>query len=426
MTSASSTPTGNAHMAFAHRRPKRKWKVKLLLATCLSLPVLMISTQPWAPEAPSPTAAEVNAAKALFERVSKAGDLPGDQPVQASWAELRSVAIMGGRAGGIRRVELDRAGSRGLVTASIALPLGLWSNVQLNAEADENKALRVSGRIGRVPVPAFLTRAAFGAARMILGWRGATVPPLEKIIHSVYLNDQGILAVVDLPKESKLFSALSGLRPSGVDAARVADHYCKLVSLQNANPSFDLAQQIRRAFTAGDGTVVDNRSAFVALAMLTASTKVGQLAGGAEAIVAKCDTAVGEITLLGRADLAKHWTISAALTSAFGPDASIAMGTWKEISDSGQGGSGFSLVDLSADRSGTFMAQRASDGSTALALQRKLAHAEEATLLPVSALAFAEGMSEAEFQKRFASTDSAAYAATVARIDETLSSVMQP
>ena len=37
-----------------------------------------------------------------------------------------------------------------------------------------------------------------------------------------------------------------------------------------------------------------------------------------------------------------------------------------------------------------------------------------------TALALAEGMSEAEFQSRFTSTESATFAATVARIDQTL------
>jgi hypothetical protein len=124
--------------------------------------------------------------------------------------------------------------------------------------------------------------------------------------------------------------------------------------------------------------------------------------------------------LLGREDLAKHWAVSAALTATFGEDASIAVGTWKEISDSGQGGSGFSLVDLAADRAGIFAARRASDDSLALAQQQKLANAREADILPISAIAEREGMSEAEFKARYASTDSAAYAETVRRIDATL------
>ncbi len=426
MTAATAPHAGNAHKAFLHQKKKRKWKLKLI-AFCMALLLMfMISTNPAAVEAPSPTPDEVNAARGLFERVSKAGDIPGDQPVQASWSELKSVAALGGRAAGLRRIELDRLTDRLRVVASVPLPLGLWSNVQLFVAADENRAPRLAGKIGRVPVPSFIAHGAFAIGRTILGWRGATIPPLNKIIHSLSLNEQGVLAVVDLPKESRLFAALSGLRPSSVDAERVADRYCTLVALQNSNPSSRFADQVNRAFANGDGSVSDNRSSFVALAMVAASTKVGQLAGGAQAIVDKCGIVVGEVTLLGRADLAKHWSISAALTSSFGSNASIAMGTWKEISDSGKGGSGFSLVDLSADRSGTFAAERAADSATSQDVQRWLATASETEILPVSALALREGMTEAEFKARFASTDSTAYAATVARIDETLAKVTKP
>ena len=134
----------------------------------------------------------------------------------------------------------------------------------------------------------------------------------------------------------------------------------------------------------------------------------------------RCGSSAAKYELLGRDDLAKHWAVSAALTSTYGAQASLSMGTWKEISDSGAGGSGFSLVDLAADRSGTFSAARGSEEESAAAVQTWLSVAGPEELLPVSALALAEGMTEAEFQSRFASTDSAEFAATVQRIDATL------
>jgi hypothetical protein len=78
------------------------------------------------------------------------------------------------------------------------------------------------------------------------------------------------------------------------------------------------------------------------------------------------------------------------------------------------------LVDLSADRAGTFAAHRASDDDLARRQQQKLANAQANDILPLAALAQTEGMSEAEFRAKYASTDSVAYAETVRRIDATL------
>jgi uncharacterized protein YfiM (DUF2279 family) len=401
----------------------RKWFLRTIVAVLALLVLLLVLTlgrTPWAAPSPPPTARDVNAARSVYQRVRVAQAQPGERRVNASWEELGSVAGLGGRAMGVERVAFDRDGARGRLTASLPLPFGFWLNGRAFLASDDDHDLKISGRVGYLPVPAFLAHGLFALARQVLRMRGAEIPSLRRMVSGFDLDDQGLGADVDLPRKSRFFSTVSGMRSGSIDADRVAAHYCRLVEQQRAEPSPDVAVHVRRAFSAGDGSVADNRSAFVALAILTAGTDVGSLPAGPKAIVTRCGTLGASLQLLDREDLVKHWAVSAALTSVFGPQASMSLGTWKEVSDSGAGGSGFSLVDLAADRSGVFIADHGAQEDQAESVRKWLAAASQADLLPVSALALAEGMTEEEFKSRFASTDSSEFASTVQRIDDTL------
>jgi hypothetical protein len=392
----------------------------VILALALLLFVLLLSREPWAEPSPPPTAREVRAARGVYQRVRVAQGKPGESRMSATWEELSAVAELGGRAAGFDRVAFDRDGARGRLTASVPLPLGFWLNGRAYFDSDDDHDLSVSGRVGHVPVPAVLTHGLIGIAMQVLRFRGAQIPPLARIVSRFDVDDLGLGAIVDLPRRSRFFSTVSAMRSGSIDDERVATHYCRLIEQQRAQRTVDVAAQVRRAFGFVDGTPVDNRSAFVALAMFTAGTDVGALTVGPRVVFDRCGKPGGSLRLQGREDLAKHWTMSAALTSVFGTQATISLGTWKEVSDSGAGGSGFSLVDLAADRSGVFIAQHGGDGDKSEAVGQWLAGVSETDLLPISALALAEGMTEAEFRSRYASTDSAKFALTVQRIDETL------
>jgi len=382
---------------------------------------LILSRSPSVEPSPAPDAARVQRARDVYQRVRPLRGLPGGQWFEASWQELDDVATLAGRAAGIDRVSFTRAGKRGRLAASLGLPGGFWLNGQVLVEAGEDGALRVSGRAGRLPLPAFAAHGAFSLGRLILRLRGADVPPLASLVRNVVVLQGGIGARVEIPSGSRVVSAISGLRQGPLELARVADHYCRLrVRDRAAMPDTDFAALVRAAFIGGDGSADDNRAIFVALSLLVAQIDGGTIGEERKAIFDRCGVSSTDYRLLGRSDLVKHWSVSGALTAAFGQDASISVGTWKEISDSGAGGSGFSLVDLAADRSGTFCAQRGAAPETARALRDWLASAQETDLLPLGALANAEGMTEDEFRARFTDTDSRAYQAAVQRIDASL------
>jgi uncharacterized protein YfiM (DUF2279 family) len=163
--------------------------------------------------------------------------------------------------------------------------------------------------------------------------------------------------------------------------------------------------------------VEQNRAALVALAMYVVNPGAGRLAGEASTLAAKCTSRHAPPQFAAREDLPKHWALSAALSVSIGDDVGKAMGEWKELADSRPGGSGFSFVDLAADRSGLATAQAATDPARAGFTVRRLRSAREEDLLPVRALALSEGLSEAEFIKAYQAIDSKAFAAAKSRID---------
>ena len=76
------------------------------------------------------------------------------------------------------------------------------------------------------------------------------------------------------------------------------------------------------------------------------------------------------ITLRGRNDLARHFWVSAALAVLSDESRSMDVGIAKELMDATAGGSGFSFVDLTADRAGTLFATAATrDSKSARSLQ---------------------------------------------------------
>ncbi|HEY6817246.1 MAG TPA: hypothetical protein VI168_17040, partial [Croceibacterium sp.] len=121
-----------------------------------------------------------------------------------------------------------------------------------------------------------------------------------------------------------------------------------------------------------------------------------------------------------REDLAKHWSFSAGLAAVLGGETAANLGEWKELDDSLPSGSGFSLVDLAADRSGLQTALRALDQDRAASMTAELGRATDEDLLPRELLRAPEGLPETAFVQRFDALDRERYRLAVESIDRTL------
>ncbi|MCG3186346.1 MAG: hypothetical protein IOMNBAOH_00901 [Rhodocyclaceae bacterium] len=129
------------------------------------------------------------------------------------------------------------------------------------------------------------------------------------------------------------------------------------------------------------------------------------------------DVAERAVTLDRRADLAKHFLVSAAIAAYADTRLADVVGLYKEVDDS-QYGSGFSFDDLAADRAGTRFGEAAvADGASAHRIQRRAqASARDADWMPAWS-DLPVSMSEAEFRRRTGGVDAPAYRDIMGKIE---------
>lgn len=406
----------------ARRRLPRRAAIPLVLAVVVLLVWLALtSSRPAVPEAPAPGIPEAAAARDFLDGLRAA------RRAEAGWAEVvvpaadvPRLAAIGGHAAGLPRIEAAAEEGILLVRASLPAGLGRWLDVRLATRGAEAGVPDVRAALGPLRLPPPVVRFGADVARHLLRPLGLRLPPFEAMIGGLRIDQQAVRARIRLPGGTGAVGTLASARTAPLSAGAVRAIYCRLASAQAARPAEALEVQVRRAFEGPVTQPVEaNRAAFVALAMLAVSPRVGELAGLSPHAVADCAPPAAPLRLAGRADLAKHWALSAALAATLGEPLSLDLGQWKELADS-DGGTGFSFVDIAANRSGLAWARRATEPATAAAARAELAAINRAQLFPIELLAEAEGLSAAEFDRRYGALGSAEYRAVVERVDRRL------
>jgi uncharacterized protein YfiM (DUF2279 family) len=404
-------------------RLRRFLRNTALLAVALAalLAALAVSGEPAVPPRRAPSAAEMAAGQDALRQLESVRET-GRGTIRLDAAALNGLAAIASRAAGVERFRFDLRPDRVVAAGSQELVLGLWANFTVSALADGPGPPQMTVAVGRLTIPRWATPLGLKAARRILRFRGADVPPLDEMVRTLAITRGGLSADVRLPPGADVASALAQLRPTGVDADLVLRSWCRLAEAQRRDPETSLAEQVRRSFSSPDdaGTPAANKAAMIALAMLTVDVRVGELAGLSRSRAAACAGRARPIRLAGREDLAKHWALSAALAAALGFDAAQAAGQYKELADSGSGGSGFSFVDLAADRAGLRAAREAFQPRTAASTARILAAATEEDLLPPELMSLPEDLSDARFAERYGSQQDERFRAAVRSIDVAL------
>jgi hypothetical protein len=121
--------------------------------------------------------------------------------------------------------------------------------------------------------------------------------------------------------------------------------------------------------------------------------------------------------LYKRIDLAQHFIGSAAITASMNGQVAQAMGEEKELSDA-QGGSGFSFIDLAADKAGTRFGEMATASpENARKIQKAMSGIKNYSDFMPDPTDLPEHMDEAEFKQRYQSVDSAVYQEISKQID---------
>jgi hypothetical protein len=402
--------------------PRRRWPsllagaLLLIAALAVALVFLLTSPAPWVAARPAPTAEQVGAGRDALLQLRGAADAPAAHPIAFGPEQLDGIAALASH--GLRPDRLSMGvKDNGLhITGSHLLPGGRWLNAAVVAVRSGRGFPATHLTIGHLSLSDRWSRAILNVGRRLLAWRGVEVPPLDVMVRHVAIGGGRVVAIVDPP------------RPQGrIDGRAVTRRYCLLAHAQQRAPAAQFATHVRRAFLAA-ATAADNQAAFVALAILLVDDKAGELAAIAHATIDRCRIPAPVVTLHGRADLPKHWSLSAALAVGGGAQLAQAMGEWKELADSLtpqsafaiDDPSGFSFVDIGADRAGFRTATSATRAPDAADRAARLRTATDAALLPAVILRLPEKLTEAQFTRAYGSIGDPRFTAMIDRIDAVL------
>ncbi|WP_340680360.1 hypothetical protein [Paraglaciecola sp.] len=160
----------------------------------------------------------------------------------------------------------------------------------------------------------------------------------------------------------------------------------------------------------------ENEAAIMALAIYAGHYRFANFVGNVQPIANKIAMPKTPPMLANRADLNQHFIFSAGIKLLSEQGLSIAIGEFKELMDRGNGGSGYSFVDLSADFAGVKFAQTATEPEKAQQLQALLANSMDEALFFPNIKGLPEGLSKAAFTKQFNEVDSPEYLKLVQEI----------
>ena len=307
-----------------------------------------------------------------------------------------------------------------------ANPLGRYLNLSLVLRQDGPRLALQQLRFGDTAVPTWLADPVVAAGNQYLRGKSAEYRDAMAALKSIEIRPQALEVVYEWRSElaDRLQATGRDIFLPADDRQRVLAYYAEIAHQSRAiggtavsldrllQPLFALA-----ARRSGEGTdaAAENRALLLALGLAVNGSDIEHLVGEREAAASERPGPM-KLTLRGRDDLAKHFSISAAITVAGGRGLADTIGVFKEVDDS-RGGSGFSFADLLADRAGVSLAQVAT-GPKARAVQEYMAAgAQESGYMPPFTQ-LPEGLMELEFKSRYEDLDSATYALVKGEIEK--------
>ncbi len=375
-------------------------------------------------------AAAVATVRQITQPLRGRGNNASQVTLKATKEELGAVSVLAGRAAAPTRMASSVTANGLEVRLSRPIWFGRWINIFVTLppgayQQPSIDSLPFTTRVGLVPVPKWLARMIYRSGVWGVRRRDATLPDPLTMVQSAEVDPSSVQLTLNLPSNNVLFGQLAKVTGGDANADLTAKLFCYLNDGQAKAHSADFDEQIRRAFTyplPGVDVSAANRSRLAALARITGGERAARIVVLDADVLNRCPIASGPPAKLGgREDLAQHWAISAALASGLGGQLSDTIGQWKELSDSLPHGSGFSFVDIAADRSGFRYGVALTNASSAGATAEQLTNIKADNLLPQALLANPENMSDKAFREKFQSVNSPRYARKLQQIDAELS-----
>jgi uncharacterized protein YfiM (DUF2279 family) len=207
-----------------------------------------------------------------------------------------------------------------------------------------------------------------------------------------------------------LWGTSTGISNDLADDARKTGEYLLDIAqtLPNGDEGFanllELAFQFAHDNSHGTDAIHPNKAAILALGVILGEERVAKVAKRPISIdrIDELKAIRNRVTLNGRNDLARHFWVSAALAVLSDENRSMAVGIGKEMMDATDGGSGFSFVDLTADRAGTRMAIASTKNkSNARNMQDRIANGVSIADFFPSVDGLPEGIKGKDFQSQY-------------------------
>lgn len=373
---------------------------------------------------PPLTAADIERAVRVLEQHDPRKLKPStQQTITVSQQDLElALDYMASRLGrGAVRVVLQDGAARIFASAELpANPLGRYVNVE-GRVTEAAGAVRIGGvRVGRVPVPDWLARwlAVEGLERA--GATGA-YKVATSAVKRVSIADHRLSVTYEWRPDLADELRAGVIGPE--DQERLRAYQAALaaaVGVGRPGSSATLAELIAPLVRVAaersmkGEPVAENRAMILALTCYVNGKSLAALVPAAREWPRPQHRSV---TLRGREDFAQHFTVSATIASGAGRSVADAVGLFKEVDDS-RTGSGFSFQDLVADRAGTRFGELAtSDPGSAKKLQARVgARMRDSDMMPAPD-DLPEGITEADFKRRFDGLEAPKYKRLMAEID---------
>jgi len=408
----------------------------LLLTVALALAFYALEDKPLVERNVPVDYATVAAGKSLLKRLRIQVESADDKgtTLLITEDELRHIAQLASHTFARLDTDLyfDSAGVNSRMSVQMpANPFGPYLNlgVQIGQSSDGIDIDRLS--IGPLQVSGrWLLPLTARLADVLLKDRQASA--LLASIRGFRIEGETALLMVAPPPDAKaqLKQAVRTLQASRLppgEEERVVHYYDSLVAIaedrgdrQKQSLGVYLAPVMAEAAkrSAGSSAVAENRAAIWATVIYFSNGAFEALVGKLVSSQRPLVRAPARVTLGGRGDLLLHFLYSAGIALATQQGIGIAAGEFKELLDSGNGGSGFSFADLAADRAGIqFVTVATADEAAARRLQERLVASNgEAGFFPDTA-GLAEGLSEEQFRQQFGSAESQRYREQLALID---------
>jgi hypothetical protein len=408
----------------------------LIVTATVALAFYVVEKEPLVRQSAPVDSETVAAGKALLQRIVlqvESADASGTTLVVTE-AELRHLAQMGSHT--FERLNTDVYFDGGTINSRGSLrlipnPVGEYLNLVFQV-GQSSEGINIDWlSIGPLKLPGrwLLPLAAWLADTLLQDQQASML--LASVRGFRLEGDKALLSVQPPPDvKAQLKQAVKTLQASRFppgEQERVVHYYEYLVRLA------EQGDQSSRSFSAylaplmveaanrreRSSAVAENRAVIWALTIYFSYGALEALTGDLVSSQRALVRPPSGVTLGGRWDLMAHFIYSAGITLATQQGIGIAAGEFKELLDSGSGGSGFSFADLAADRAGVqFVTAATSNESAARQLQQSIvANNSEAAFFPdISGLA--EGLSDMQFRRQYGSTQSESYRKQVTIIDQ--------